>query len=172
MKRFRGGLLFQAHRLLYHSTLGLRVIKKKRRRRIDYWLTKTHRLLAKKYREGHAVVSTRPRPPPLELAREVVLPCQACHPLLFRVSGFAFLVSGFRFQFSGSRFRVSGFEFLVILACRRGVLCVTTHTLLCVTTNTLLCHHPQRFLCHNPQLGVCHHPQLVVCRHPQLSRHS
>ena len=28
MKRFRGGLVFQAHRLLYHSTLGLRVIKK------------------------------------------------------------------------------------------------------------------------------------------------
>ena len=32
VKRFRGGLVFKAHRLLYHSTLGLRVIKKKRRR--------------------------------------------------------------------------------------------------------------------------------------------
>ena len=31
MKRFRGGLVFKAHRLLYHSTLGLRVIKKRRR---------------------------------------------------------------------------------------------------------------------------------------------
>ena len=30
VKRFRGGLVFKAHRLLYHSTLGLRVIKKKR----------------------------------------------------------------------------------------------------------------------------------------------
>jgi len=30
MKRFRGGLVFKAHRLLYHSTLGLRVIKKKK----------------------------------------------------------------------------------------------------------------------------------------------
>ena len=29
MKWFRGGLAFKAHRLLYHSTLGLRVIKKK-----------------------------------------------------------------------------------------------------------------------------------------------
>ena len=29
MLRFRGGLVFKAHRLLYHSTLGLRVIKKK-----------------------------------------------------------------------------------------------------------------------------------------------
>ena len=28
VKRFRGGLVFQAHSLVYHSTLGLRVIKK------------------------------------------------------------------------------------------------------------------------------------------------
>ena len=31
VKRFRGGLVFKAHRLLYHSSLGLRVIKKKTR---------------------------------------------------------------------------------------------------------------------------------------------
>ena len=30
MQRFRDGLVFKAHRLLYHSTLGLRVIKKKK----------------------------------------------------------------------------------------------------------------------------------------------
>ena len=30
MKRFRGGLVFKAHRLLYHSTIGLRVIKMKK----------------------------------------------------------------------------------------------------------------------------------------------
>ena len=29
VKRFRGGLVFKAHRLLYHPTLGSRVIKKK-----------------------------------------------------------------------------------------------------------------------------------------------
>jgi len=29
LKRFRGGLVFKAHRLVYHSTLALRVIKKK-----------------------------------------------------------------------------------------------------------------------------------------------
>jgi len=29
MKRFRGGLVCKAHRLVYHSTLGWRVIKKK-----------------------------------------------------------------------------------------------------------------------------------------------
>jgi len=30
MKRFRGGLVCKAHRLVNHSTLGLRVIKKRR----------------------------------------------------------------------------------------------------------------------------------------------
>ena len=30
MQRFRGGLVFKGHRLWYHSTLGLRVIKKKK----------------------------------------------------------------------------------------------------------------------------------------------
>ena len=30
MNRFRQGLVFKAHRLVYHSTLGLRVIKKQR----------------------------------------------------------------------------------------------------------------------------------------------
>jgi len=29
VQRFRGGLVFKVHRRLYHSTLGLRVIKKK-----------------------------------------------------------------------------------------------------------------------------------------------
>jgi len=32
VKRFQGGLVLKAHRLVYHSTLGWRVIKKKRRR--------------------------------------------------------------------------------------------------------------------------------------------
>jgi len=31
MGAFRGGLVFKAHRLVYHSTLGLRVIKKKKK---------------------------------------------------------------------------------------------------------------------------------------------
>ena len=30
VQQFRGGLVFKAHRLVYHSTLGLRVIKKKK----------------------------------------------------------------------------------------------------------------------------------------------
>jgi len=31
VKRFRGGLVFKAHRLLYHSTLGSRVINTKKK---------------------------------------------------------------------------------------------------------------------------------------------
>ena len=31
VKRFRGGLVFKAHRLVYHSTLAWRVIKKKKK---------------------------------------------------------------------------------------------------------------------------------------------
>ena len=31
VKRFRGGLVFEAHRLAYHSTLGLRVIEMKKK---------------------------------------------------------------------------------------------------------------------------------------------
>jgi len=31
VNRFRGGLVFKAHRLVYHSTLGLGVLKKKKR---------------------------------------------------------------------------------------------------------------------------------------------
>ena len=31
MNRFRGGLVFKAHRLVYYSTLDLRVIKKKKK---------------------------------------------------------------------------------------------------------------------------------------------
>jgi len=36
-QRFQGGLAFKADRLLYHSTLGLRVIKKKTRRIWHYF---------------------------------------------------------------------------------------------------------------------------------------
>jgi len=41
----KGGLVFKAHRLLYHSTLGLRVIKKKKEgsnRLLDKWLADPH----------------------------------------------------------------------------------------------------------------------------------
>ena len=33
VKRFRGRLVFEARRLVYHSTLGLRVIKKKKKKK-------------------------------------------------------------------------------------------------------------------------------------------
>jgi len=42
-----GGLVIKAHRLLYHSTLGLRVIKKKNKKRVGFRLV--------------------PQPPPLTL---------------------------------------------------------------------------------------------------------
>jgi hypothetical protein len=35
VKRFWRGLVFKAHRLLYHSTLGSRVIKKKKKYRVS-----------------------------------------------------------------------------------------------------------------------------------------
>ena len=35
VQRFRGGLVFKAHRLLYHSTLGSRVIKKKKKNHLQ-----------------------------------------------------------------------------------------------------------------------------------------
>jgi len=35
VKRFRRGLVLQAHRLVYRSTLGLRVIKKKRKEKFQ-----------------------------------------------------------------------------------------------------------------------------------------
>ena len=33
-ERFRGGLVFTAHRLVYHSTLGFRVIKEKKKKNV------------------------------------------------------------------------------------------------------------------------------------------
>jgi len=33
VKRFRGGIVFKAHRLLYHSILGLRAIQKKKKKK-------------------------------------------------------------------------------------------------------------------------------------------
>ena len=47
--REAGGLVFKAHRLLYHSTLGLRVIKKKRRKVV------VHRVEGRTLRSGFRV---------------------------------------------------------------------------------------------------------------------
>ena len=35
MKWFRGGLVFKTHKLLYHSTLGWTVIKKKKKKKVE-----------------------------------------------------------------------------------------------------------------------------------------
>ena len=42
MERFREGLVFKAHRILYHSTLGWRVMKKKRRIRVRGFVSKPY----------------------------------------------------------------------------------------------------------------------------------
>ena len=52
VQRFRVGLVFKAHRLLYHSTLGLRVIKKKKSVRIRHHLV-FKSLLQSVYFENH-----------------------------------------------------------------------------------------------------------------------
>ena len=108
MQRFRGGLVSKAHRRLYHSTLGLRVIKQKksherfelRARNAPPWPYFYHLLLRSHY---HIV-----------------------QEFGFRVSGFGFRGSGWKrtrhemtgfrvvglgFQVSGFGFRVSGFGF-------------------------------------------------------------
>ena len=42
MQRFRDGLVFKAHRLVYHSTLGLRVMKKKKELEPTFAILKQH----------------------------------------------------------------------------------------------------------------------------------
>jgi len=41
--QFRGGLVFEAHRRVYHSTLGVRVIKKKKKISQQSWESSTSR---------------------------------------------------------------------------------------------------------------------------------
>jgi len=54
VKRFRGGLVFKAHRLVYHSTLGSRVIKKKKD--LGWRVTKNSRLESNKEEKEGLVV--------------------------------------------------------------------------------------------------------------------
>jgi len=116
MQRFRGGLVFKAHRLLYHSTLGLRVIKKKKKKGLGLcrWvvlLVRSSGCRGSGVRDlgsGFQVSGSEFR-----VSGVRVLDCG------FRVSGFGFRVGcwasvfGFRvfgFWIPGSGFRVSGFE--------------------------------------------------------------
>jgi len=83
VKRFRGGLVFKAHRWLYHSTLGSRVRKKKKNpcgRGLPY------------HDQGRAVVPSQVRP------CGSVSPQSEQEPAFevwVWVSGFGFRVSGF-----------------------------------------------------------------------------
>ena len=63
VQQFRDGLVFKAHRLLYHSTLGLRVIKKKKKsvHIIPTWqveLCQCTSFPLGKYRHGFRVFTT------------------------------------------------------------------------------------------------------------------
>jgi len=88
VQRVRGGLVVKAHRLLYHSTLGLRVIKKKRRVSAFGF-----RVSAFGFRvPGFGVSAFRVESKKTELQR-----------------GSGFQVSGFGFRVSGVVFRVPGF---------------------------------------------------------------
>ena len=53
VKRFRGGLVFKAHRLWYHPTLGSRIIKKKKKQAPLPW-------------HGEEPLPPAPPPPPPE----------------------------------------------------------------------------------------------------------
>ena len=100
MKQFRGGLVFKAHRLWYHSTLGSRVIKEK------------------KEEEGGRRTS---KPSPVELFLVFCsTTCPQAEGFRFRASSFGFWILGFGlrvsdfgFRISGLVFRVSGFGFEV-----------------------------------------------------------
>ena len=52
MQRFRGGLVFKAHRLLYHSTVGVRVIQKKKAgfKKVSNTTTASHRCESRRRR--------------------------------------------------------------------------------------------------------------------------
>ena len=62
VKRFRGGLVFKAHRWLYHSTLGSRVKKKKKKKKNQPPIACRVEVERKRYR-GTSLI--RNRHPPL-----------------------------------------------------------------------------------------------------------
>ena len=72
VKRFRGGLVFQAHRCLYHSTLGSGVIKKnlKRRHLLPRPWKETSKDVRPGCRVGRVCISGRVNPKPHTLHRE------------------------------------------------------------------------------------------------------
>ena len=85
--RSRGGLVFKAHRRVYHSTLGLRVVKKKREFRVGG------------LREDDSVGSQR---------QEVEGPCHTEEASRFRIQDSVFRVQSSGLKVQGSGFRVSG----------------------------------------------------------------
>jgi len=92
VKRFRRGLVFKAHRLAYHPTLGLRVIKA--RRSVEFRV------------QGFGVRVSG-------FGVRVSVFGSRVSGFELRVSGFELRVSGFGFRASGFELRVSSFGFRV-----------------------------------------------------------
>jgi hypothetical protein len=92
---FRGGLVFKAHELLYHSTVGPRVMKKKN--------------TAGQRRTLRAGFGSRVS----DFGFRVLGFGFRVSGFGFRVSGFGSRISGFGFSISGLGYRVSGFGLLV-----------------------------------------------------------
>ena len=102
-ERFRGGLIFKAHGLLYHSTPGMRVIKKKKKLRVDRFRVSDSVFLASELSSRGAGLGNR-----VSGFRSPVSGLGTCA----RVSKFRSRDSGadLGFQVSGPGFRISGFE--------------------------------------------------------------
>ena len=89
MERFQEGLVFKAHRLLYHSALGLRIIKKQKK---FNFAAMSNSALFRVWGSGSRVQGSGLR----------------VQGRGFRVQGSGFRVQGSGFRVQGSGFRVEG----------------------------------------------------------------
>ena len=131
MKRFREGLVFKAHRLSYHSTLGSRVIKKKMKGKWLYWypriqqsmlsagvpdgvsLSAARNIIAPRNGSNRRRRRTSREPTRATCEKAVSVASGILSTYLEGVSGFRFPVLDFRLRvsgFSGSGFRASDFR--------------------------------------------------------------
>ena len=66
VERLRGGLVFKAHRLVYHSTLGSRVMMKKKKFKVETWIVEARKRANSHYR---GISRIRNSPPPKDHCR-------------------------------------------------------------------------------------------------------
>ena len=103
MQRFQGGLVFKAHRLVYHSTLDLRVIKKKKTVMTRWRVSK----------RGTSVASPAPDAGPGGLMTVLYLNDCLISGLDSLISGLDCLVSGLDCLISGLASLISGLDCLI-----------------------------------------------------------